>query len=74
LFVASSVEKVDFQLRMDAFDVFNHRQFTPGNATAFSVGGAGSTYATLTNPQFLNSNAIFEGGSRTMQIVAKFRF
>ncbi len=67
-------EKLDFQLRLDAFDVFNHRQFTPGNATVFAPTGAGSTYSTLTNPQFLNSNAIFEGGSRTMQVVAKFRF
>ncbi len=67
-------EKVDFQLRADAFDVFNHRQFTPGNTTVFGPGGAGSQYSNLTNINFLNAPIFFDGGSRTMQIVAKFTF
>src|SRR2546423_12358966 len=52
-------EKVDFQLRADAFNVFSHRQFTPGNATVFQPSGAGSTYSNLSNPLFLQAPKFF---------------
>jgi len=67
-------EKVNFQLRADVFDVFNHRQYSPANASVFAAPGAGSTYSNLADPSFLQAVNFFGGGSRTMQIVAKISF
>jgi len=67
-------EKVNLQFRVDAFNIFNHRQYSPANASVFAAGGAGSTYATLSDPNFLKAVNYFGGGQRTLQLVLKVGF
>lgn len=69
-------ERFNVQIRVDAFDVFNHRQFTFGqlsvigtNTNALSQG-----YANINSGSaFLNQN-LFNGGSRTVQLGLKLTY
>ena len=69
-------ERFNLQLRVDAFDVFNHRQYTFGalsvigtNTNALSQG-----YANLNGGSaFLNQN-LFNGGSRAVQLGLKLTY
>jgi len=69
-------ERFNLQLRVDAFDVFNHRQFTFG---ALSVLGTNTnalsqSYANLTGGSgFLNATQ-FNGGSRAVQLGLKLTY
>jgi len=69
-------ERFNLQIRVDAFDLFNHRQFTFGqlsvigtNTNALSQG-----YANLTSGgAFLNQH-LFNGGARTVQLGLKVTY
>ena len=69
-------ERVGLQLRVDAFDVFNHRQFTFGalsvigtNTNALSQG-----YANLNGGSAFLNQALFNGGSREVQLGLKITY
>jgi outer membrane receptor protein involved in Fe transport len=69
-------ERVGLQLRVDAFDVFNHRQFTFGtlsvlgtNTNALSQG-----YANLNGGSAFLNQTLFNGGSRQVQIGLKITY
>jgi len=68
-------ERVGLQFRVDAFDVFNHRQFTLGTLSVFGFNTNATTgYANLTaGSAFLNPNQ-FNGGSRTVQLGLKVTY
>lgn len=66
-------ERFNLQLRADAFDVFNHRQYTFGqlsvlgtNTNALSQG-----YANLTSGSAFLNHFLFNGGGRTVQLGIK---
>src|SRR6266478_6382221 len=69
-------ERFNLQLRVDAFDVFNHRQYTFGqlsvlgtNTNALSQG-----YANLTSGSAFLNQFLFNGGSRTVQLGIKLTY
>ena len=69
-------ERFGLQLRVDAFDVFNHRNFTLGNLSVFQVttNSLSQGYANLNaGGAFLNQN-LFNGGSRTIQLGLKLTY
>ena len=69
-------ERFGLQLRVDAFDVFNHRNFTIGNLSVFQVttNSLSQGYANLNaGSAFLNQN-LFNGGSRTIQLGLKLTY
>ena len=69
-------ERFALQLRVDAFDVFNHRNFTLGNLSVFQVttNSLSQGYANLNaGSAFLNQN-LFNGGSRTIQLGLKLTY
>ncbi len=73
-------ERVSLQFRAEAYDVFNHPNFTIGTPTVFPSAGpsdpANSAYASLTSVPggtFLNPN-IFNSGSRHIQFSLRIRY
>lgn len=69
-------ERFGLQLRVDAFDVFNHRNFTLGNLSVFQVttNSLSQGYANLNaGSAFLNEH-LFNGGSRTIQLGLKLTY
>lgn len=76
-------ERVNLQFRVQAFDVFNHRNFTLGNLSAFNstANGLVSTpYANINSidpndpsASFLNPK-LFNGGSRNVEFGMKLTF
>jgi hypothetical protein len=69
-----------FQIRAEAFNVFNHRNFTISNGNIFNTAGVatatgnpGYAQAAAGPAAFLNAQA-FNGGSRTMVLGVKFVF
>ncbi len=69
-------ERFHLQLRVEAFDVFNHRNFTLGNLSVFQVtaNALSQGYANLNaGSAFLNQN-LFDGGSRTVQLGLKLTY
>src|SRR6266436_3743153 len=69
-------ERFNLQIRVDAFDVFNHRQYTFGqlsvlgtNTNALSQG-----YANLTSGSAFLNQFLFNGGSRTVQLGIKLTY
>ncbi len=59
-----------------AYNLFNHAQFTPGSVSNVGpVSTSGSTaYVTVNNANFNNPEKAFSSNPRVMQIVAKFVF
>jgi outer membrane receptor protein involved in Fe transport len=69
-------ERFGLQIRVDAFDVFNHRQFTFGqlsvlgtNTNALSQG-----YANINSGSAFLNQSLFNGGSRTVQLGLKLTY
>ena len=71
-------ERFSFQFRVDAMNVFNHRNFTLAQPSVFQSGvilgtvnnALSTTYANVTADQFLDSGQ-FTGGARQMQLGVK---
>ena len=69
-------ERFKLQLRVDAYDVFNHPNFTFGNLSVFqtTANALSQNYANLnTGSGFLDKN-LFDGGSRTVQLGLKLTY
>ena len=71
-------ERVHLRLRLEAYNVFNHPNFTIGNLSVFPSTNNATTqgYASLTGVPlgtFLNSN-IFNGGGRQLQLSIKVSY
>lgn len=71
-------ERFGLQFRAEAFNVFNHRNFTLTSGTAFNTlasnaNALSTQYAVVTTPNFLNPKA-FNGGARFMQLGLKLTF
>jgi len=72
-------ERCGVQLRIDAMNVFNHRNFSLAQPSVLQSGvilgtvnnALGSTYANVTADQFLDAKQ-FTGGARQMQLGIKF--
>ena len=64
---------------MEAFNIFNHRQFSFSNPGVYAIVGiddsaiGASAYARVDNGQFLNPKQL-NGGSRQIQLNLKFVF
>lgn len=71
-------ERFSFQFRVDAMNVFNHRNYTLAQPTVFQTGvilgtvnnALSTTYANVTADQFLDATQ-FTGGARQMQLGVK---
>jgi hypothetical protein len=71
-------ERFSFQFRVDAINVFNHRNFTLAQPSIFQSGvilgtvnnALSTTYANVTADQFLDAGQ-FTGGARQMQLGIK---
>jgi hypothetical protein len=71
-------ERLGFQIRVDAMNVFNHRNYSLAQPSVFQSGvilgtvnnALSSTYANVTADQFLDAKQ-FTGGARQMQIGMK---
>jgi len=71
-------ERATLQFRADAFNVFNHYNFSLAQPTVFQTGvligtvnnALSTTYSNVTSPLFLNERQ-FTGGNRTMQLGVK---
>src|SRR5216684_6877768 len=69
-------ERFKLQLRVDAYDVFNHPNFTFGNLSVFqtTTNALSQNYANInTGSGFLDKN-LFDGGSRTIQLGLKLTY
>jgi outer membrane receptor protein involved in Fe transport len=69
-------ERFQLQLRVDAYDVFNHPNFTFGNLSVFqtTANALSQNYANLnTGSGFLDKN-LFDGGSRIVQLGLKLTY
>jgi len=71
-------ERANLQFRVEAFDVFNHRNFAIGTLSVFpsSTNALNAGYASLTSVPsgaFLNSQ-LFNGGSRRIQLGLKVTY
>jgi hypothetical protein len=69
-------ERFHLQIRVDAYDVFNHPNFTLGNLSVFQVttNALNQGYANLNaGSAFLNQN-LFSGGSRLAQLGLKLTY
>jgi hypothetical protein len=69
-------ERVGLQLRVDAFDVFNHRQFTFGvlSAIGTNTNALSQGYANLSGGSAFLNQHLFNGGSRTVQLGLKITY
>ncbi len=77
-------ERAQLQFRVDAFNVFNHTQFSGLNSTInFTCGGVNCATWTWTNPPYDASGKLNKSGfgtiagvrsPRTLQLVARFVF
>jgi hypothetical protein len=69
-------ERLRTEIGMQALNVFNHPQFTPGsvnNAAAVNTfNSAALSYVTVSSPSFNNPEQAFSSSPRVVQIVAKF--
>ena len=71
-------ERFSFQFRVDAMNVFNHRNYTLAQPSVFQSGvilgtvnnALSTTYANVTADQFLDATQ-FTGGARQMQLGVK---
>jgi hypothetical protein len=74
-------EGTTLQFRVDAFNVFNHRNFSLAQPTVFQSGvligtvnnALSTTYSNVASDLFLN-NSQFTGGNRAMQLGVKLSF
>ena len=69
-------ERFRLQMRVDAYDVFNHPNYTFGNLSVFQVttNALSQNYANLnTGSGFLNKT-LFDGGSRIIQLGLKLTY
>ncbi|HET8888727.1 MAG TPA: carboxypeptidase regulatory-like domain-containing protein [Candidatus Angelobacter sp.] len=72
-------EKINFQLRVDAFDIFNHPNYgQPGPQSGGSLvavlpatGGVPSNFSTITGTRFPTGDS---GSSRQLQVALKLQF
>lgn len=66
-------ERFGLQLRVDAYDVFNHRNFTLGNLSVFQIttNSLSQGYANLNAGSAFLNQSLFNGGSRTVQLGLK---
>ena len=69
-------ERFGLQLRVDAFDVFNHRNYTLGNLSVFQVttNSLSQGYANLNAGSAFLNKYLFNGGSRTIQLGLKLTY
>lgn len=68
-------ERFALRFSAEAFNVFNHRNFTLGNPSIFETdtNALSTSYANVTSANFLNEKQ-FNGGSRQMQLGLKVTF
>ncbi len=70
-------EQKAFEIRMDASNVFNHSQFTPGyvNSVRLTQYNSGQrNYLEPQNTNFQGWSSVFPSNSRTLQLAAHFTF
>ena len=71
-------ERMHLELSGQALNLFNHAQFTPGslnNTGSVSTFNSGTlNFATASNVQFNNPEAVFSSNPRQLIVVAKFIF
>lgn len=69
-------ERFGLQLRVDAYDVFNHRNYTLGNLSVFQVttNSLSQGYANLNAGSAFLNQFLFNGGSRTVQLGLKLTY
>jgi hypothetical protein len=69
-------EHIGLQLRADAFNVFNHPQFTLGTLSdfQFTANSLSQGYANLAGGTAFLNRSLFNGGSRTVQLGLKLTY
>ncbi len=69
-----------FQIRAEAFNALNHRNFTVSNGNIFNAAGVSAATGNpaysqaAAGPDFFLNSKVFNGGSRTMVLGVKFIF
>ncbi|HMC30768.1 MAG TPA: hypothetical protein VKL99_08020, partial [Candidatus Angelobacter sp.] len=65
-------EKLNLQLRMDAFDLLNHPNYgQPSRVLSSLTGASALSFSTITSTRFPTGDS---GSSRQLQFAAKFQF
>ena len=69
-------ERVRFQFRADAYNAFNHPQFTPGKINTVELLSRSDTRSFLLpqNPAFNNAETAFGSNPRTIQLVGRIQW
>jgi len=69
-------ERFRLQLRVDAYDVFNHPNYTFGNLSVFQVtaNALSQNYANLNTGSGFLDKTLFDGGSRIIQLGLKLTY
>jgi hypothetical protein len=69
-------ERFKLQLRIDAYDVFNHPNYTFGNLSVFQVttNALSQNYANLNTGSGFLDRTLFDGGSRIVQLGLKLTY
>jgi len=69
-------ERFRLQLRVDAYDVFNHPNYTFGNLSVFqtTANALSQNYANLNTGSGFLDRTLFDGGSRILQLGLKFTY
>lgn len=73
-----ATERVNIQFRAEAYNVFNHRNFTLTSGSAFNTAASNAnalstSYASVSSASFLNAKQ-FNGGSRSLELGLKVIF
>jgi hypothetical protein len=70
-------ERFNLQVRVEAYDVFNHRQFTLGPVSELATNNANALsqgYANIAGGSAFLNQHLFNGGSRTLQLGLKLTY
>jgi hypothetical protein len=69
-------ERFRLQLRVDAYDVFNHPNYTFGNLSVFqtTANALSQNYANINTGSGFLDKTLFDGGSRIIQLGLKFTY
>ena len=69
-------ERFKLQMRVDAYDVFNHPNYTFGNLSVFQVttNALSQNYANLNTGSGFLDKTLFDGGSRIIQLGLKLTY
>jgi len=67
-------DRFNFEIRADAYNVFNHPQFTPSELSNIGLGSLPTSFLIPSSPVFGNPQSAFSSHARLMQLALRVTF